>query len=94
MPERFLSSVLPQHEAAELYRLMVVGIQEVAVFLMDPYGIITVWNKGAQDMKGFTAEEVIGHHLGMLYTDEDRAAGRPDHNLQVCAATGFYSEET
>ena len=42
MPHRFLASVLPQHEAAELYRLMVVGIRDVAVFLMDPGGVITV----------------------------------------------------
>ena len=55
MPKRFLASVLPQHEIAELYRLMVIGIKEVAVFLMDPHGIITVWNKGAEEMKGFTA---------------------------------------
>ncbi len=94
MPERFLASVLPQHEAAELYRLMVVGIKEVAVFLMDPNGIITVWNSGAQDMKGYGAEDVIGRHLAMLYTDEDRLAGRPAHNLQVACETGFYSEET
>jgi diguanylate cyclase len=94
MPERFLASVLPQHEAAELYRLMVVGIREVAVFLMDPKGIITVWNKGAEDMKGFTADDAIGSFLGMLYTDEDRLAGRPQHNLDCAAKTGFYSEET
>lgn len=94
MPERFLASVLPQHEAAELYRLMVVGIREVAVFLMDPGGFITVWNKGAEDMKGYTADEAIGSHLGLLYTDEDRAAERPQHNLDAAAKNGFYSEET
>ncbi|MFL6656869.1 MAG: EAL domain-containing protein [Massilia sp.] len=94
MPERFLTSALPQHEAAELYRLMVVGIENVAVFLMDPAGVITVWNKGAQQMKGYTATEAIGQFLGLLYTDEDRAAGRPEHNLHVAAEKGTYSEET
>lgn len=93
MPERFLASVLPQHEAAELYRLMVVGIREVAVFLMDPDGYITVWNKGAQDMKGYTADEALGSHLRLLYTDEDRAAGRPEHNLAMAAEHGFFTEE-
>ncbi|NHZ98009.1 EAL domain-containing protein [Massilia sp. CCM 8734] len=94
MPERFLASALPQHEAAELYRLMVVGIREVAVFLMNPDGYITVWNRGAQDMKGYTADEAIGSHLALLYTDEDRARGWPRHNLAKAAENGFYSEET
>ncbi|SHG74005.1 PAS domain S-box-containing protein/diguanylate cyclase (GGDEF) domain-containing protein [Massilia sp. CF038] len=93
MPHRFLASVLPQHEAAELYRLMVVGIRDVAVFLMDPKGYITVWNRGAQDMKGYTADDALGQHLGMLYTDEDRASGRPEHNLQMAEQHGFFSEE-
>lgn len=94
MPERFLVSALPQHETAELYRLMVVGIRDVAVFLMDPAGRITVWNQGAQDMKGYTADEAVGQHLGLLYTPEDRAAGRPEHNLRCAAEHGFFSEET
>ncbi|HEY0060824.1 MAG TPA: EAL domain-containing protein [Telluria sp.] len=93
MPHRFLASVLPQHEAAELYRLMVVGIREVAVFLMDPQGVITVWNRGAQDMKGYTADDAIGQHLALLYTDEDRIAGRPAHNLAMAEQQGFFSEE-
>lgn len=94
MPERLLASILPQHGAAELYRLMAVGIKEVAVFLMDPQGIITVWNKAAQDMKGYSAKEAIGHHLAMLYTDEDRLAGHPENNLRSAYEEGFYSEET
>ncbi len=59
---------LPRNEAAELYRLMVVGIREAAVFLMDPNGRITLWNKGAEEMKGYTAAEAVGQHLGLLYT--------------------------
>ena len=93
MSDRFLASVLPQHETAELYRLMVVGIKEVAVFLMDTRGLITVWNKAAETMKGYGADDVIGQHIEMLYTDEDRAAGRAQQNLEVAADTGFFSEE-
>ena len=93
MTKRKLASVLPQHEAAELYRLMAIGIKEVAVFLMDPNGVITVWNKAAETMKGYTAEEAIGSNLAVFYTDEDREAGRPEHNLKDAAETGFFSEE-
>ena len=94
MPQRFLASVLPQHEAAELYRLMVVGIREVAVFLMDPHGRITVWNKAAEDMKGYSADEALGSFYGILYTDDDQQRGHPQHNLRMAARDGFYSEET
>ncbi|MDQ1811887.1 EAL domain-containing protein [Massilia sp. CCM 9210] len=94
MSERFLASALPQHETAELYRLMVVGIRDVAVFLMDPHGYITVWNRGAQDMKGYTADDAIGSHLSLLYTEQDRERGWPQHNLAKAAEMGFYSEET
>ena len=93
MTERFLASALPQHETAELYRLMVVGIREVAVFLMDPEGLITVWNKGAEEMKGYTPEETIGRYIGMLYTDEDRDADRAAQNLFEAMEHGFFSEE-
>ncbi len=93
MPERFLASVLPQHEAAELYRLMVIGIQDVAVFLMNRDGIITVWNKAAEIMKGYSADEALGQHLGFLFTDADRAARLPEHNLNKAAQDGVYSEE-
>ena len=94
MPERFLAFALPQHEAAELYRLMAVGIGEVAVFLMDPNGIITVWNQAAQDMKGYTADEVIGQHLEMLYNDPDRKSGQPASNLKLAAEQGVHTQET
>lgn len=94
MAEKFLTSVLPQHEAAELYRLMAIGIQELAVSLVDPHGIITVWNKGAQQMKGYTAEEAIGGHLRFLDPDEYREQGLPEHNLAAAREHGFYSKET
>jgi len=94
MPERFLASILPQHEAAELYRLMVIGIQEVAVFLMDTRGHITVWNKAAAVMKGYSADDVLGQHFRMLYTEQDRAAGHPERNLHLAAEHGFFTEET
>lgn len=93
MPERFLASVLPQHEAAELYRLMVIGIRDVAVFLMDRNGLITVWNRAAELMKGYSADEAIGQHLRMLYTDADCAAELPERNLCKAAEDGVYSEE-
>ena len=95
MTEKFRASVLALHEAAKLYRLMAICIKEVAVFLMDPLGVvITVWNNGAQDMKGYAPDEAIGRHLRFLYPDAYREEGRPEHNLEMAREHGFYSEET
>jgi PAS domain S-box-containing protein len=69
-------------------------IEDVAVFFMDVNGIITTWNRAAEVMKGYTAEEAIGQHLELLYTEEDRARKHAHENLRAAAAEGFYKEET
>ena len=69
-------------------------IEDVAVFFMDVHGIITTWNRAAEVMKGYTADEAIGQHLELLYTEEDRARKHAQDNLRVAAAEGFYKEET
>ncbi|MGZ5883661.1 MAG: PAS domain S-box protein, partial [Burkholderiaceae bacterium] len=93
MPERDLISALPLHEAEELFRLMVEDIKECAVLLMNPLGIITVWNKSAEELKGYSADEAIGQHLSFLYTEEDNQRGWPTDNLKVAATDGFFKEE-
>src|SRR5215217_4544683 len=94
MPGPYMASSIPLHEVAELQRLMTEEIKEVAVFFTNPNGIITVWNRGAEEMKGYTAEDAIGQHLALLYTDEQKARGWPEHNLQEAKENGFYQEET
>ena len=69
-------------------------IEDVAVFFMDEHGMITTWNRAAEVMKGYTAEEAIGQHLELLYTEEDRARRHAHHNLRAAAAEGFFKEET
>ncbi|MEC5162400.1 MULTISPECIES: bifunctional diguanylate cyclase/phosphodiesterase [unclassified Janthinobacterium] len=82
------------HEAAELFRLMAEEIEECAIFLMDPHGVITTWNRAAEVMKGYLAHEAVGQYLGILYTPEDVARDRPAHNLREAAKHGYYREET
>jgi PAS domain S-box-containing protein len=94
MPESYIATSLPPHQVAELHRLMTEEIREVAVFFMDPHGIITVWNRAAEDMKGYTAEDAIGSPLAMLYTEKDRERGWAEHNLREARTHGFYKEET
>ncbi|HWW71941.1 MAG TPA: PAS domain-containing protein, partial [Duganella sp.] len=82
------------YQAAEMFRLMAEGIKECAIFLMDARGLITSWNRAAQVMKGYRADEAIGQHLSLLYRDEDRLSGWAEHNLDEAAKRGFFSEET
>lgn len=94
MPKPYMATSLPEHQVAELHRLMNEEIKEVAVFFIDPDGFITVWNRGAEEMKGFTAQDAIGSSISILYTDEQKLQGRPAHNLGEAKKNGFYKEET
>ena len=94
MPKPYMASSLPDHQVAELHRLMSEEIKEVAVFFTDPDGVITVWNRSAEEMKGFTAQEAIGSPISILYTDEQKLQGWPAHNLGEAKKNGFYKEET
>jgi PAS domain S-box-containing protein len=90
----YLISSIPEPQLAEFHRLMNEEIEDVAVFFMDVNGIITTWNRAAEVMKGYTAEDAIGQHLELLYTEEDRARGHAQENLRRATAEGFYKEET
>ena len=59
------------------FQLLVDAIAEYAIFMIDPDGIVTSWNAGAQRIKGYTRDEVLGRHFSMFFTPEDQAAGRP-----------------
>ncbi len=75
------------------YRLLVESITDYAVYMLDPDGIITSWNAGAQRFKGYTAAEIIGHHFSRFYTEEDRAAGLPAKALATAAGEGRFESE-
>ena len=93
MSKPYAVSSLPANHLAELTRLMIEEVKEAAVFFLDVNGIIESWNSAAEDMKGFTAEDAIGKHLSLLYTDEDKASGWAEHNLQEAKKNGFFREE-
>jgi PAS domain S-box-containing protein len=71
-----------------LYRQLVESVRDYAIFVLDPEGRIQSWNAGAQLIKGYTAEEVLGCHFSMFYTPEDLAAGRPQLLLDTAASAG------
>ena len=75
------------------FRLLVESVQDYAIFLLDPAGYIISWNKGAQRAKGYTADEIIGKHFSIFYTEPDIKRNHPDYELRVAVAEGRYEEE-
>ena len=65
------------------FRLLVEGVIDYAIYLLDPNGIISNWNAGAKRIKGYEADEVVGRHFQMFYLPEDREAGLPARSLET-----------
>jgi PAS domain S-box-containing protein len=80
-------------ESEEHFRLLVEGVRDCAIYGLDPNGFVTTWNTGAQRIKGYTAEEIIGKHFSCFYTREDVQSNKPERALQIAAAQGKYEEE-
>jgi PAS domain S-box-containing protein len=81
------------HETARQFRTLIAGVTDYALFMLDPNGLVVNWNAGAQRIKGYTAEEIIGQHFSRFYTERDRAAGVPARALQTAAQDGRYEAE-
>ena len=77
----------------EMFRLLIDSVQDYAIYMLDPQGNITTWNHGAERIKGYSPEEIIGKNFSLFYTPEDVAAGKPQHNLEVAKTQGRLEEE-
>ncbi|MBA4171003.1 MAG: PAS domain S-box protein, partial [Chloroflexi bacterium] len=77
----------------EQYRLLLEGIQDYAIAMMDPNGTITSWNAGAEQIKGYTAAEIIGRSFACLFVPEDIVRGRPKELLRITADRGRHVEQ-
>jgi PAS domain S-box-containing protein len=80
-------------ESDERLRLLIHGVQEYAIFQLDPAGIVVSWNAGAARMKGYTPEEIIGKHFSVFYREEDAMNNKPQHNLVEAAQRGQSEDE-
>ena len=74
-------------------RVLVSGVTDYAIYMLDPQGRITSWNAGAQRIKGYKADEIVGQHFSRFYTEEDRKARLPEHALEIAAREGKYEAE-
>lgn len=77
----------------ERFRLLVQGVTDYAIYMLDPNGRVSSWNAGAQHFKGYTADEIIGEHFSRFYPPEDRAAGVPQRALQTARDEGRFEAE-
>jgi PAS domain S-box-containing protein len=84
------SESLPIPNANEL---LIQAVVDYAIYMVDPVGRIVSWNVGAERIKGYTAEEIIGEHFSRFYTADDRAAGMPAHALKTAAEAGRFTAE-
>jgi PAS domain S-box-containing protein len=81
------------HEAESKFRILIGAIKEYAIFMLDRTGKVISWNPGAERIKGWKAEEVIGKSYEIFFPEEDRRIGRPAHILQKAMSAGTYSEQ-
>ncbi len=86
-------SVDALRESEQQLRALVAGVVDYAIFMLDQNGIVSTWNAGAERIKGYKAEDIIGRHFSQFYTPEDRAAGVPRRALATAATTGKFEAE-
>ena len=92
---------ITQRKAADLalrnserrYSILVDGVTDHAIYMIDPNGIVTNWNRGAERIKGYSAEEIVGRNFSCFYTEADRAASVPQRELEIADREGRYETE-
>ena len=75
------------------FRRLVDAVVDYAIFQIDPDGIVVTWNSGAQRIKGYRADEIVGKHFSLFYTEEDRDAGMPARALESAVRDGRFEAE-
>ena len=80
-------------ESEQRFRMLVQGVVDYAIYMLSPEGIVTNWNVGAERIKGYTHDEIVGDHFSRFYTEEDRQSGVPTRALQTAGSVGRYESE-
>ena len=75
------------------FRSLVAGVKDYAIFMLDPRGRVATWNAGAERIKGYSAEEIVGQHFSRFYRQEDIEGGKPERELKIAASEGRMEEE-
>jgi PAS domain S-box-containing protein len=80
-------------ESEQRFRILVQGVRDYAIYMLDRDGRITNWNSGAQAIKGYSEDEILGEHFSRFYTEEDRAGGEPARALETALREGKYERQ-
>ena len=80
-------------QSDQQFRALVAGVTDYALYMLNPTGVVSSWNVGAERIKGYMADEIIGRNFSQFYTPEDRKAGLPNRSLSIAAATGRFEAE-
>src|SRR4029079_8139757 len=80
-------------ESERNFRLLVEGVTDYALYMLDPTGVVTSWNVGRQRIERYTPDEILGQHFSRFYTENDRANGKPARALGIARDQGRYEEE-
>jgi PAS domain S-box-containing protein len=83
----------PVPSVPNAHELLLQGVMDYAIYMLDPQGRVVSWNPGAELIKGYTQAEIVGHHFSRFYTEEDRAAGLPAEALRIAAEKGRFATE-
>ncbi|MFJ7311889.1 PAS domain S-box protein [Pseudomonas sp. NPDC098747] len=81
-------------QSEQQFRLLVQGVTDYAIYMLSPEGRVSNWNQGAQRIKGYLPEEIIGQHFSIFYTPEDRERGEPQRALAVATETGRFENRS
>src|SRR6185436_1849799 len=80
-------------ESEQRFTMLVQGVRDYAIYMLDPDGTVSNWNAGAEAIKGYRADEIVGQHFSRFYTEEDRARGEPARALETARREGKYENE-
>ena len=80
-------------ESEQRFRLLVEGVKDYAIYMLDTEGRISNWNSGAELIKGYSSDEIVGEHFSRFYTEDDRAGGEPQRALETALREGKYERE-
>ena len=88
---KWAEEALRQNE--ERFRLLVEGVKDYAIFMLDPEGKVASWNEGAHRIKGYSKQEILGRHFSVFYPEVDLKRGKPERELEIAQEKGTYEEE-